>query len=148
MCNLVQLLPESTIWILNTVRRQHYLVWRPHFKLGEERLRAKFMQVFFPYDYHTCTIVKRFEGRRLYSFEQEDRSHLPEGIIAEQADWTAFFFIKAPTNVGHLQLTNLDIWGGHLRWECSVSSATLDPMIRSVGDVVVNELAHLKEEDK
>ena len=38
--------------------------------------------------------------------------------------------------------------GGHLRWECSVSSATLDPMIWSVGDVVVNELAHLKDEAK
>ena len=47
----------------------------------------------------------------LYSFEQEDRSHLPEGIIAEEADWTAFFFIKAPADMGHLQLRliNLDM---------------------------------------
>ena len=48
MSNLVQLLPESILWILNIVARKYYLVWRPHFKLGEERLRAKFMQVFFP----------------------------------------------------------------------------------------------------
>ena len=66
MCNLVQLLPESTLWMLNVARRQYYLVWRPHFKLGEERLRAKFMQVFFPLDYHTCIIWQQVWECGLY----------------------------------------------------------------------------------
>ena len=50
-------------------------------------------------------------GLYICSFEQEECSHLPEGIIAEEPDWTAFLFIKAPADVGHLQLRliNLDM---------------------------------------
>jgi len=49
---------------------------------------------------------------------------LPKGIVAEEPDWAAFLFVKT-------------------RWESSVFPATLDPVIWSVGNVVVNELAHL-----
>ena len=74
---------------LDIVRRQWYLVWRPHFKLGEERLRAKFIHVFFPWDYHTCIIWKELWGGQVCG-------HLPKGVVAEKPDWAAFFFVKAP----------------------------------------------------
>ena len=44
---------------LDIVKRQWYLVWRPHFKLGEERLRAKFIHVFFPWDYYLKRTLRR-----------------------------------------------------------------------------------------
>ena len=86
---LVQLLPISICLKLDIVRRQWYLVWRPHFKLGEERLRAKFIHVFFPWDYHTCIIWKGLWGGQVCG-------HLPKGVVAEKPDWAAFFFVKAP----------------------------------------------------
>ena len=74
--------------------------------------------------------------------------HLPKGIVAEEPDWAAFLFIKAPAESGSLAVETADKSpSGHLRWESSVSPATLDPVIWSVGDVVVDELTHLNEED-
>ena len=73
--------------------------------------------------------------------------HLPKGIVAEEPDWAAFLFIKTPAESGSLAIEAVKSPSRDLRWESSVFPATLDPVIRSVGDVVVNELAHLNEED-
>ena len=102
---LVQLLPISICLKLDIVRRQWYLVWRPHFKLGEERLRAKFIHVFFPWDYHTCIIWKGLWGGQVCG-------HLPKGVVAEKPDWAAFFFVKAPAEcqIQYLRLENFYRW--------------------------------------
>ena len=133
---LVQLLPLSICLKMDVLRRQCYLVWRPHFKLGEERLRAKFIHVFFPWDYHT---FENFEEVRFAVTFQK-------GSLLKSRIGLHFSSSKLLQNV------RFSIWGskisigdGNLRWECSVLAATLDSMIWCVGDVVVDELAHLKD---
>ena len=71
-----------------------YLVWRPHFKLGEERLRAKFIQVFFPWKDHIY-ITWIWAWWRLYGLSSS-QTDLPKGVISSEPNWTALFFIKRP----------------------------------------------------
>ena len=81
------------------------------------------------------------------------QTDLPKGVISSEPNWTALFFIKRPEDV---VITFVSKYlckfvfkiRSHLRWERSVSTAALNSMVWSVGDVVIDELAHLTRKRK
>ena len=139
MCDLVQLFPENIMWIPKFVKKTALPCLKATFQAWRREASR---------EVHTGLLPLRLLRELKTDGEGGQVCHLPKGIVAEKPDWTAFLFIKAPAESGSLAIEIADKSpSGHLRWESSVSPATLDPVIRSVGDVVVNELTHLNEED-
>ena len=75
------------------------------------------------------------------------QTDFPKGVISSEPNWTALFFIKRPEECCFNMKFVFKI-RSHLRWERSVSTAALNSMVWSVGDVVIDELAHLTRKRK